>query len=93
MLLELRSFEADILLDAEVKLGEMLKKIDKKDSYTGFQKRNSVLPEGVTKKQSHEAQEKASVQLTELIGCVNATDFSCSLNAHDFHGCIPRARG
>jgi len=54
---------ADILLDAEVKLGEMLEKIDKSDSrLRGSTKGTTVkstLPSGITKKQSHEAQEIA----------------------------------
>lgn len=50
---------ADILLDAEVKLGEMLEKIPKKESYTGFQKRKAVVPKDITYKQSHYAQELA----------------------------------
>jgi len=34
----------------------MLDGIDKSKSYTGFQQRNSVMPEGITKKESHYAQ-------------------------------------
>jgi len=53
----------DILLDAEVRLGEMLEKIDKSDSrLRGSTKGTTVkptLPKGITKKQSHEAQEIA----------------------------------
>jgi len=57
---------ADILLDAEVKLGEMLDDIDKsasqlkgQDFHRGSQGGTAVktLPEGITKQQSHEAQE------------------------------------
>jgi uncharacterized protein YktA (UPF0223 family) len=47
---------AEIVVDAEVRFGEFLRDIDKSKSYTGFQQRNPVLPEGVTKKQSHRAQ-------------------------------------
>jgi len=57
---------ADILLDAEVKLGEMLEKIDKsasqlKGPQSGSQRGTAEksLPSGITKKQSHEAQEIA----------------------------------
>jgi len=35
----------------KAKLGEILSKMDKSESYTGFGKRNSVLP--VDKKESH----------------------------------------
>jgi len=54
---------ADILLDAEVKLGEMLEAIEPK--YVGsipgthVPKQEKTLPSGITKKQSHEAQELA----------------------------------
>ena len=48
---------ATCLLWAEAKLGKLLDGIDKSKSYTGFQQRNSVLPPGITKKQSHYAQE------------------------------------
>jgi len=44
-------------IDAEAQLGEMLAAIPKEKSYTGFQQRNSVLPAGIDKKQSHYAQE------------------------------------
>ena len=50
----------DILLDAEVRLGEMLEKIDKSDSrLRGSTKGTTVkptLPPGSNKKQSHKAQ-------------------------------------
>jgi len=45
------------LLWAEARLGELLNKIDKKKSYTGFQQRNAVLPPDINKKQSHYAQQ------------------------------------
>ena len=45
----------ELVLLAEAKLGELLSKIDKSESYTGFGKRNSVLP--VDKRESHYAQE------------------------------------
>ena len=54
---------ADILLDAEVKLGEMLEEI--KPKYVGsipgthVPKQEKTLPSGITKKESHEAQEIA----------------------------------
>ena len=41
----------------EIRLGQILKNISKKDSYTGFGQRNPVLPKGITKKQSHYSQE------------------------------------
>ena len=47
---------AEIVIDAEVKLGEILAGIDKRKSYTGFQERNPVLPPGIDKKTSHQAQ-------------------------------------
>jgi len=54
---------ADILLDAEVKLGEMLEKLEKPkfDKQLNGSQRGTTgtLPSGVTKKQSHEAQEIA----------------------------------
>ena len=46
----------EAVLWAEAKLGGLLEGIDKSKSYTGFQQRNSVLPEGIDKKQSHYAQ-------------------------------------
>jgi len=53
---------ADILLDAEVKLGEMLEKIEKQGKTKEYGSSGGTiptLPSGVTKKQSHEAQEIA----------------------------------
>jgi hypothetical protein len=50
---------AGALLDAEARMGELLKVIDKKESYTGFQQRHSVLPVGISKKQSHYFQQLA----------------------------------
>ena len=47
---------ADVLLDAEARLGGMLEVLPKKESYTGFQRRKSVLPEGITHKESYQAQ-------------------------------------
>ena len=41
----------------EIRLGQILKNISKKDSYTGFGQRSPVLPKGITKKQSHYSQE------------------------------------
>jgi len=51
----------DILLDAEVKLGEMLEKLEPniESSGRGTIEKKRSLPEGITKKQSHEAQEIA----------------------------------
>ena len=51
---------ATALLWAEARLGELLSKIDKKKSYTGFQQRNAVLPPDINKKQSHYAQQLAA---------------------------------
>jgi N6-adenosine-specific RNA methylase IME4 len=44
------------LIYAESQLGVLLAKIDKSKSYTGFSERNPVLPSGIDKKMSHEAQ-------------------------------------
>lgn len=56
----------EIVLDAEVKLGEMLKAIDKTDSKLKGKDRGSkggttkkTLPNGINKKQSHQAQQLA----------------------------------
>ena len=43
---------AGALLDAEAKLGGLIKETDKQKSYTGFGRRKAVLPEGITHKQS-----------------------------------------
>jgi hypothetical protein len=45
--------KASALLDAETEIEELLKDTDRKESYTGFQQRKSVLPEGITHKKSH----------------------------------------
>ena len=45
--------KTNALLDAETEIGELLKETDRKESYTGFQQRKSVLPEGIIHKQSH----------------------------------------
>ena len=52
---------ADILLDAEAKLGEMLESVPKKREKQGSSQRTSLpsLPSGITKKDSHYAQELA----------------------------------
>ncbi len=47
---------AEIVLEAQGKLGKVLEGIDKKKSYTGFSKRNSVMPPTITKKESYIAQ-------------------------------------
>ncbi len=47
------------LFHTEAKLGDMLKNLPIKDSYTGFQQRNPVLPDGIDKKFSHQCQELA----------------------------------
>jgi len=36
--------KASALLDAETEIGELLKETDRKERYTGFQQRKSVLP-------------------------------------------------
>jgi N6-adenosine-specific RNA methylase IME4 len=50
----------EAVIMAKSKVGELLGRIDKSDSYTGFSKRNPVLPPGVTKSSSHQAQTLAN---------------------------------
>lgn len=48
------------LIEAEAKLGELLRGIDKRESYTDFQRRKPVLPLGITHRQSFYAQKLAA---------------------------------
>jgi len=44
------------VIHAEAKLGELIRNIDMKGSYTGFSERKTVLPPGISYKTSHQAQ-------------------------------------
>jgi hypothetical protein len=81
---------ADILLDAEVKLGEMLKRIEPKRDKQGSNQRTSLpsLPPGINKKQSHEAQKLS--KNPELVAAVKkeARENGTVATARDVHAKI-----
>ncbi|HUV59424.1 MAG TPA: hypothetical protein VMW09_04855 [Desulfatiglandales bacterium] len=68
---------AELILDAEVRLGELLEKITPKRDKQSSTQRTSLpsLPPNIDKRQSHYAQQIAKME----IGCAGATGFICEL--------------